>query len=251
MLSEPIVLQKLHLFFSCIVYWWCGSGRRLDGHNYAAPQPGEKTAFPYTWISVFLTPKVRRGWINMFILFGCGPQSFMQTLGSTAPTVTYSCKCDAQVTHSQRWPIHKYPFCLFGLGFWFRAEITFAEKVSNQNPFALNRQTGLCLKTSSKTFRDVSAIDSEYFVFLPNTMRRAQWLFHKAASCHTFDCCCSEAHRLDTSNSVCLALGSSAVHVWSLCGSRVRSTLSDNLPRVMLLKPMLVWGLQMSWSQLA
>lgn len=108
----------------------------------------------------------------------------------------------------------QYPFCLFGLGFWFRAEIMLAEKkVSNQNPFALNMQTGLCLKTSSKTFRDVSAIDSEYFVFLPNTMRRAQRLFHKAASCHTFDCCCSEAHRLNTSNSDCLVLGSTTAYV--------------------------------------
>lgn len=79
MLSEPIVLQKLHLFFSCIVYWRCGSGKRLDGHNYAASQTS-KTAFPYTWISVFLEPKVRKSWINLFILFGYGPQSFMLTL---------------------------------------------------------------------------------------------------------------------------------------------------------------------------
>lgn len=63
MLSEPIVLQKLHLLLSCIVYWWCGSGRRL-GHNYTASQTSV-TAFPYIWISVFSKPKVRTGWINM------------------------------------------------------------------------------------------------------------------------------------------------------------------------------------------
>lgn len=185
------------------------TGTIMPLHN-----PEKKTAFPYAWISVFLTPKVRRGWINMFILFGCGPQSFMQTLGSTAPTVTYSCKCDAQVTHSQHWPIHSILSVCLALDFGLGQRLRLQKKVSNQNPFALNRQSGLCLKTSSKTFRDVSAIDSEYFVFLPNTMRKARWLFHKAASCHTFHCCCSEAHILDTSNSVCLALGSSTVHVW-------------------------------------
>lgn len=125
MLSEPIVLQKLHLLLSCIVYWWCGSVRRLDGHNYA-PSRTSETAFPYTWISVFLKPKVRRGWINMFILFGNRPQSFMLTLSSTAPTATYSCKYDEQVIHSaQTQP--RYHFCLFGLGFWFRAEIMLVE----------------------------------------------------------------------------------------------------------------------------
>lgn len=96
MLSKPIVLQKLHLFFPRIVYWWCGSGRRLDGHNYAASQTSE-TAFPFARISVFWKPKVRKGWINMFIFFGNRPQSFMLTLSSAAPTVTHSCKYDEQV----------------------------------------------------------------------------------------------------------------------------------------------------------
>lgn len=45
MLSEPIVFQRLHLFLSCIVYWCCGSGRSLNGHNYAASHTSE-TAFP-------------------------------------------------------------------------------------------------------------------------------------------------------------------------------------------------------------
>lgn len=45
MLSKPIVLQKLHLFFSCIVYWAYGSGRRLDRHNYAASQTRETSFF--------------------------------------------------------------------------------------------------------------------------------------------------------------------------------------------------------------
>lgn len=45
MLSKPIVLQKLHLLFSSIVYWAYGSGRRLDRHNYAASQTRETSFF--------------------------------------------------------------------------------------------------------------------------------------------------------------------------------------------------------------
>lgn len=62
----------------------------------------------------------------MFILFGNGPQSLMLTLSSTAPTVTYSCKCEEQVIYSAL-AQPRYRFCLFGLGFWFRAEIMLAE----------------------------------------------------------------------------------------------------------------------------
>lgn len=97
--SEPIVLQKLHLFLSCIVYWWCGSGRCLNGHNYIASQTSE-TAFPCTWISVFLKLKLSTGWINMFILLGDGLQRFMLTLSSSVSTVRYSCKYDEQVIYS-------------------------------------------------------------------------------------------------------------------------------------------------------
>lgn len=123
MLSKPIVLQGLHLFFSCIVYWACGSGRRLDRHNYAASQTSE-TAFPFTWISVFLKPKVRVGWINMFILFSYGSQRFMQMLSSTALTITYSCKYDEQVIYSQHWLSHSIVRVCLALGFYlFRAEL--------------------------------------------------------------------------------------------------------------------------------
>lgn len=41
--SEPIVLQKLHLFLSRIVYWWCGSGRCLNGDNYTASRTIENS----------------------------------------------------------------------------------------------------------------------------------------------------------------------------------------------------------------
>lgn len=123
MLSKPIVLQRLHLFFSCIVYWACGSGRRLDRHNYAASQTSV-TAFPFTWISVFLKPKVRIGWINMFILFSYGSQRFMQTLSSTALPVTYSCKYDEQVIYSQHWLSHSIVRVCLALGFYlFTAEL--------------------------------------------------------------------------------------------------------------------------------
>lgn len=36
MLSKPFVLQKLHLFFSWLIYRGCCSSRRLDRNNYAA-----------------------------------------------------------------------------------------------------------------------------------------------------------------------------------------------------------------------
>lgn len=188
MLSKPIVLQKLHLFFPCIVYWWCGSGRRLDGHNYAASQTRE-TAFPFTWISVFLKPKVRKDWINMFIFFGNRPQSSMLTLSSAAPTVTHSCKYDDQVMYSQHWLSHTIiSVCLalvFGLG-----QRLCLLKVLNQNPCfkqtdqpVFGKNVCRAFGGVTKTFKDVNAIDSKYFELLLNTV---QWLFHKEAACNMF-----------------------------------------------------------------
>lgn len=123
MLSEPIVLQKLHLFMSCIVYWWCGSGRRLSGHNYTAAQTS-KTAFPFTWISIFRKPKVRKGW-NKHVY----PLQ-RQTLKLYPHTQLYS-----NIFMQIRWAGHVlsasalpgYQLCLFGLGFWFGAQIMLAE----------------------------------------------------------------------------------------------------------------------------
>lgn len=43
MLSKPIVEQKLHLFFSWLVYRGCCSSRRLDSNNFAASNTSKKS----------------------------------------------------------------------------------------------------------------------------------------------------------------------------------------------------------------
>lgn len=94
-LWKPIVLQKLHLSFSQIVCWGCGSSRRLDRRNYAASQSSIR-AFPYSWLNVFLKPKVRIGQMNMFILFGCGSRRFMQKLSAYSYIFT-QVRCTGQI----------------------------------------------------------------------------------------------------------------------------------------------------------
>ena len=117
----------------------------------------------------------------MFILFGNGPQSFMRTLSSTVPTVTYSCKYDEQVIRSQHWLSHGIiSVCLAlvsGLG---QRLLACLQKVLNQNP-PFKQIAGLVLKDVCRafggvtgSFKDVNAVDSKYFVFLLNTMHRAQ-----------------------------------------------------------------------------
>ncbi len=66
-------------------------------------------------------------------------------------------------------------FCLFGLGFWFRAEIMLAES------FKPKSLLWFCLERRQQSFGDVTkstkdAIDSKYFVFL-NTVHTSQWLY--------------------------------------------------------------------------
>lgn len=53
MLSKPIVEQKLHLFFSWLIFWGCCSSRRLDRNYYAASKTSKKSVkATKTYISI-------------------------------------------------------------------------------------------------------------------------------------------------------------------------------------------------------
>lgn len=122
MLSKPFVLQKLHLFFSWLVYQGCCSSRRLDRNNYAASKTSKKK-----------TSKSNKNYfINDFFLYGKSEKRLDKYI--------YDCRCQRALLIPERAVIYAcwafqvsysdffFFFFSFGPGFHlFTAKIMQAE----------------------------------------------------------------------------------------------------------------------------